>query len=240
MVEAKEMLPIYKIEHGCILSYQGDITVGFRVQLPEIFTLSDRDYEAYHQAWVRAIKLLPMHCVFHKQDWFVAGSYRADFERAGEGFLSRSSEHFFNERQGLEHSCYVFLTKKPEGRKLSSWSYSNVLRRSVVPPQTVSKVLLADFLDSVGQFERVLSDSGFVSLLRLSDEELAGTANVPGVLERYSFLLGEGQPSVIRDVHLRDGIRIGDKSLEVYTLSDAADLPAFCGPRINHEWSCYL
>ena len=175
------------------------------------------------------------HSVFHKQDWFVSGSFRADFERAGEGFLSRSSERFFNEREGLDHSCYVFLTKKPEGRRLASSSWSNVLRKSLVPVQTVSPLVFRDFMDSVGQFEKVLSDSGFVSLERLSDLELAGSANVPGVMERYCFLLGEGQASVIRDVHLRDGIRIGDRELEVFSLSDLEDLPGICGPRINHE-----
>jgi conjugation system TraG family ATPase len=235
MKEAREILPIYKVEHNCILSRQGDITVGFKVALPEIFTLSDRDYESYHQAWVKAIKLLPQHCVFHKQDWFVSGRYKADFGLGRDSFLSRSSERFFNERETLDHSCYIFLTKKPLGRKLSSSIYSNVLRKSMVPPQTISGILYSDFLDSVGQFSRILSDCGFVGLSRLSDDELAGTANVPGVLERYCFLLEEGQASVIRDVHLKDGITVGDKHLELYTLSDVEDLPALCGARINYD-----
>ncbi|MBB2146812.1 TraG family conjugative transposon ATPase [Pedobacter sp. LMG 31464] len=235
MKEAREILPIYKIEHNCILSRQGDITVGFKVSLPEIFTLSDRDYESYHQAWIKAIKLLPQHSVFHKQDWFVAGSYKADFDGARDSFLSRSSERFFYERECLDHCCYIFLTKKPLGRKLSSSVYSNVLRKSIAPGQVIQKSLASDFLDSVGQFVRVMEDSGFVSLHRLSDDELAGTANVPGVLERYCFLLEEGQASVIRDIHLRDGIRVGDKALELYTLSDVEDLPSLCGSRINYE-----
>ena len=235
MKEFREILPIYKIEHNCILSRQGDITVGFTVQLPEIFTLSDRDYESYHQAWIKAIKLLPQHSVFHKQDWFCAGSYKADFGGKRDSFLSRSSERFFNERECLDHSCYIFLTKKPLGRKLSSSVYSNVLRKSIAPAQVISKRLASNFLDSIGQFVRVMADSGFVSLHRLSDDELAGTANVPGVLERYCFLLGEGKPSVIRDIHLRDEIRVGDKTLELYTLSDVEDLPALCGSRINYD-----
>ncbi|MBB2145770.1 TraG family conjugative transposon ATPase [Pedobacter sp. LMG 31464] len=235
MKEARDLLPIYKIEHKCILSRQGDITVGFKVALPEIFTLSDRDYESYHQAWIKAIKLLPQHCVFHKQDWFCAGSYKADFGAARDSFLSRSSERFFNERECLDHSCYIFLTKKPLGRKLSSSVYSNVLRKSIAPAQTIQGSLASDFLDSVGQFVRVMEDSGFVSLIRLADDELAGTANMPGILERYCFLLEEGQASVIRDIHLKDEIRVGDKALELYTLSDVEDLPALCGSRINYD-----
>jgi len=235
MVEAKDMLPIYKVEHNCILSMQGDITIAYKVTLPEIFTLSDRDYEAYHQAWVKAIKVLPAFSIMHKQDYFIESAYRADFGKADDAFLSRSSERFFNERECLEHSCYIFLTKKPAGRKLSSSAYSNILRRSIVPAQTVSPVLYSDFLDSAGQFERILIDSGFVSLDRLNDDELSGTANATGIIERYLFLLGETQMPMLSDIRVRDGIEVGAKKLEIYTLSDVEELPSMCGSRINYD-----
>lgn len=235
MAEAKNILPIYKVEHGCILSMQGDITVAYKVTLPEIFTLSDRDYEAYHQAWVKAIKVLPQHSILHKQDYFIKGSYRADFDGAGDGFLSRSSERFFNERECLDHCCYIFLTKKPLDRKVSSSAYSGILRKSIVPAQTISPILHSDFMDSAGQFERILSDSGFVSLARLGDDELAGTANRAGIIERYMFLLGENELPMISDISIRDGIQVGAKQVELYTLSDAEDMPALCGSRINFD-----
>jgi len=235
MAEAKNILPIYKVEHGCILSMQGDITAAYKVTLPEIFTLSERDYEAYHQAWVKAIKVLPQHSILHKQDYFIKGSYRADFDGAGDGFLSRSSERFFNERECLDHCCYIFLTKKPLDRKVSSSAYSGILRKGIVPAQTISPVLYSDFMDSAGQFERILSDSGFVSLVRLGDDELAGTANRAGIIERYMFLLGENELPMISDISIKDGIEVGAKQVELYTLSDAEDMPALCGSRINFD-----
>ncbi|MDN3588127.1 TraG family conjugative transposon ATPase [Pedobacter aquatilis] len=234
MVEAKMIMPIYKIEKDCILSRQGDVTVGFKVSLPEIFTLSDREYESYHQSWVKAIKLLPETCMFHKQDWFVKGRFKADFDSAGDSFLGRSSERFFKERECLDHSCYIFLTRKAGGR-LSSSALSNVLRKSIAPAQTTNQVLVDEFLDAAGQFVRIMQDSGFVSLQRLGDNELAGTANFPGVLERYCFLLAEGEPSVIRDIHLRDEIRVGEKHCWLFTLSNTEDLPSMVGSRINYD-----
>jgi len=235
MIDAKTILPIYKVEHNCILSRQGDITVGYKILLPEIFTLSDRDYEAYHQAWVRAIKLLPQHSIFHKQDWFVEDEFKSDFDNVNESFLSRASEKFFNEREFLNHSCYIFLTKKPRGRKVSSSAYSNVLRKSIVPAHTIDQLMLDEFLDSVGQFVRVLSDSGFVSVERLLDDGIAGNANLPGILERYCFLLNEGQHSIIRDIHLKEEIRVGDKHCQLFTLADVEDLPTMVGSRINYD-----
>lgn len=235
MVDAKMILPVYRVEHGCMLSRQGDVTLGFKVTLPEIFTLSDREYEGYHQAWVRALKLLPAASVFHKQDWFMRGAFAADFEFAGDSFLGRASERFFNERECLDHSCYIFLSKRAGGKKLSSSAYSNVLRKSIAPAQVMDKALVEEFLDSVGQFVRVMSDSGFVSLQRLGDDELAGTANLPGVIERYCFLLGEGEASVLRDIHLREEIRVGDKHCQLFTMSDAEDLPSMVASRINYD-----
>ncbi|WP_316818419.1 TraG family conjugative transposon ATPase [Pedobacter nyackensis] len=235
--EAVNLLPVYKVEHGCILSYQGDVTIAYRAVLPELFTLSDREYEAYHQAWVKAIRALPTFSVFHKQDWFLDAAYKADYETSGSGngFLSRSSEAFFNERPYLDHECFIYLTKKPAGRKLSSSVYSNIRRKSLVPPQTIDPLLHEQFLDAAGTFERILRDSGFVSLERLCDDEMAGTAGKAGLLERYCFLLGKEQMPVISDIQVRDGLRVGDKQLEMYTLSDAEDLPALCGSRINYE-----
>ena len=235
MIDTEKILPIYKVEHNTILSMQGDITIAFEATLPEIFTLSERDYEAYHQALIKAIKVLPQYSIFHKQDWFTESAYEADFEKAGDSFLSRSSERFFNERPYLAHRCYIFLTRKPTDRKLSSSAYSNILRRSIAPQQTVNSVIVQDFLDCAGQFERILKDSGFITLRRLNDDELAGTAIKPGIIERYCFLLKPEQQSVIRDIHIKNEIRVGDKHVQLYTLSDVEDLPALCGSRINYD-----
>ncbi|MFC4212454.1 TraG family conjugative transposon ATPase [Pedobacter lithocola] len=234
MTAIEKIMPISTVEHNAIVSAQGDITIAYEASLPEIFTLSDRDYEAYHQILIKAIKLLPVNSIFHKQDWFTETKYRANFETDDNSFLSRSSERFFNERPYLDHRCYIFLTKKPKDRKLSSSVYSNILRKSIVPQQTVNKVLFNDFLDSAGQFERVLKDSGFVALRRLTDEELAGTGNRPGIIEKYCFLQKENEKT-IRDVHVKDELRIGEAHCKLFTLSDAEDLPALCGSRINYD-----
>src|SRR5258708_15331389 len=147
IIDIEKLLPLSKVESAAILSSSADITIAYEVRLPEIFTLSDRDYEAYHQALVKAIRILPAFSIFHKQDWFTEAAYQPDFEKAGKSFLSRSSERFFNERPYLAHRCYIFLTKKPNDRKLSSSVYSNILRKSIVPQQTINPLLYKDFLD---------------------------------------------------------------------------------------------
>ena len=231
----KNILPIFGVEHDCILSKQGDVTIVYEVQLPELFTLSDQEYESLHQSLIKAIKILPKNTIFHKQDWFTESKHEADFSAIGVPFLSRASERFFNERPYLHHQCYIMLTKKPAGRKLGSSLFSNLLRRSIVPEQTLKPQLLQDFLDSSGQFEKILEDSTFVKLRRLPNEELSGNLEYTGLVERYLNLQPHERSYILNDISFNDGIQVGPNHCQLFTLADAADLPSYCGSRINYD-----
>lgn len=231
----EDILPIMEIQHDCIISRQGDVTVVFKAELPEIFTLSDQEYEAFHQAWVKSLKVLPKHTVMHKQDWFADSMYKADFRADDTSFLSRSSERFFNERPFLDHSCYIMLTKKPAGRKEASSLFSNLLRKSVVPQEMLKPQMLQDFLDSAGQFRRIMEDSGFVKLHRLKDNELGSQSRKLGLIERYCFLSEKDDSFLMGDLSFDGELRVGSRYCQLYTLGDAADLPALCGSRINYD-----
>ncbi|RQO77735.1 conjugal transfer protein TraG [Pedobacter sp. KBW01] len=235
MIESANIFPIYKIENGCILSRKGDITYAYELKLPEIFSMSASDYEAFHEVWVRAIRVLPEYSVVHKQDWFLREKVGADFDACGEGFLSRSSERYFAEREYLEHSCFLMLSKRPVGKRLSSSAYSNILRRSLVPVEVVERRTVEDFRDRCSQFCQILMDSGFVEVKAMGDDELAGTAVRPGLLERYCFLLGRDEMSVVRDIRVKDGLMVGELPVELYTLGDVESLPSICGSRIDYD-----
>ncbi len=229
-----DLYPILGVENDCIVSKQGDLTIGFAVKLPEIFTLSNEEYESFHHAWIKAIKVLPKQSVFHKQDWFIENKYSGDFGKADHSFLTRCSERFFNERPFLDHRCHIFLSKKPAGRKLSSSAVSNLFRKSIVPEETLNPSLLHEFLDNVGQFKRILEDSGFIKMKRLSDEDLLSSSAKAGVIEKYFFLL-DTEELIIKDISFRDGIRVGNQICGLYTLSNPNDLPSLCGSRINYD-----
>ncbi|MGN4147445.1 TraG family conjugative transposon ATPase [Flavobacterium johnsoniae] len=231
----EEQLPVMAVEHDCILSKQGDVTIVFKAELPEIFTLSDQEYEAFHQLWIKALKVLPKFCVFHKQDWFLENAYRADFSSEDSSFLTRSSERFFNERPFLDHSCYIMLTKKPAGRRNATSLFSNLLRSSIVPEETLKPQLLQDFADTCGQFKRIMEDSGFIKLERLQNESLRSESRRIGLVEKYCFLSEREDSFVFKDIRFDEGLAVGDKHCQLFTLGDAADLPGLCGSRINFD-----
>ena len=222
-----DVLPLYDVEHNAILSKMGDVTVGFKVELPELFTLSNDEYEAFHHSWIKAIKVLPVHSVLYKQDWFTESKYKADLLNDDTSFLKRSSDRFFNERPYLNHECYIFLTKKPSNRKVSSSVFSSLLRRTIVPEETLHPKYFHDFLNHVGQFEKILTDSGFVTLKKLDDTTLLNV-----VIQYLNLQTGS---NLIRDIVFKPDWTIGENFCQLYAMADAAFVPPLCGSRINFD-----
>lgn len=228
-------LPLYKVEDDCMLSKQGDLTVVFSVDLPEIFTLNSDEYENLHHIWVRAVKLLPAGTVLHKQDWYTQEKYQAKAEKLDQSFLDRASEAFFHERPILEHRCYVMVTRKAVGRKPSTSAFSNLLRSSFIAPEQLSAQAYNDFLDKIGQFQQLLGEGGYIKVRRMTDEEIVGNDQKAGLLERYCFLLSETEKPLMRDIVFKPEMMIGENHCQLYALADVEDLPGICGPRLTYD-----
>ena len=218
--------PLLSVENGCIVSKDADLTVAFEVELPELFTMTAAEYEAVHSSWVKAVKVLPDFSVVCKQDWFTKETYRPDFRDGEQSFLSKSYERHFNERPYLNHKCYLYLTKTTRERSRQRSDFNSLCCGSLLPKEMVDKDTAVRFLEAVEQFERIMNDSGHVSLRRLEADEITGTEGRPGLVEKYFSLSLEDETAVLQDICLNPGgMRVGDKRLCVHTLSDTEDLP---------------
>ncbi len=47
-VSLESCFPLLAVENGCLISKGGDVTVGYALDLPELFTLTGAEYEALH------------------------------------------------------------------------------------------------------------------------------------------------------------------------------------------------
>lgn len=226
--------PLLAVEGGCIISKDADITVAYRVELPELFTVTSAEYEAIHAAWCKALKVLPEYSVVHKQDWFIRERYRPATGEGDMSFLSRSYERHFNERPFLTHACFLYLTKTTRERMHMRSDFSTLCRGNIIPKE-VNRESATKFLEAAEQFERILNDSGFLTLVRLTGDEITGTADCPGLLERY-FSLSLSETTSLQDIELgAEVLRVGNKRVCLHTLSDTEDLPGRVGTDTRYE-----
>ena len=227
--------PLLAVENGCIVSKDADVTVAFKVELPELFTVTSNEYEAIHSAWHKAVKVLPDFSIVHKQDFFIEEKYQPEIDRDELSFLSRSFERHFNERPFLNHFCYLFLTKTTKMRSRQESTFSTLCKGKIVPKEIEDKETVTKFLEAVGQFERIMNDSGFITLRRLRADEIVGTETTAGIVEKY-FSLSQNDTTVLKDISLNpEEMRIGDDFLCLHTLSDAKDLPGNVGTDSRYE-----
>ena len=228
--------PLLRVENNCIISKFADITAAYRVSLPELFTLTGEEYEALHGAWLKALKVLPDYTVVHKQDFFIEERYAAPENGSERSFLARSYERHFNERPYLRHSCYLYVTKTTSERMRQTSASSVLCRGFIVPREMRDPDAVTRFLEAAEQMERILNDSGFVRIERLTEDEIVGTAEDAGLLARYFALSDERRPVVNEDIRLDPGVmRIGDKYLSMHTLSDLDMLPQSVATDFRYE-----
>ena len=227
--------PLLSVENDVIVSKDADVTVAFRVELPELYTVTSTEYEAIHSAWVKAMKVLPDYSIIHKQDIFIRESYKPDTDREDISFLSRSFERHFNERPFLNHTCYLFLTKTTKERSRTQSNFNSLCRGFIVPKEIKDREGVAKFIEAVGQFASIMNESGFVRLHRLTTDEIVGTAGQAGIVEKY-FSLSQTDTTTLKDMSLgADEMRIGDNILCLHTLSDVEDLPGNVTTDIRYE-----
>ena len=243
----EEQLPILEVASDAMVSKMGDVTIALELDKPEIFTLGVQEYEALHQAYVKALKVLPEGTVVHFQDIFTKREYEGGVLRDGAGMLREASERFFNGRPRLEHRARIFLTRRPVGRRAVTSLTSALLRKIIVPAETLSPAAFQEFEDVASQFSRILEDTGLMRVRRIPGTKLAssegknagggkdGGASSAGVIEQYCCLLDDDERPVIRDIDLGPQLRVGGMDCVLYTLADAAHLPVHSGPAVAYE-----
>ncbi|MDT0293544.1 TraG family conjugative transposon ATPase [Mesonia ostreae] len=142
--------PIADIQDNIIFANNGNVVLCYEGDLPEIYSLSEKDFEDMHGAWFQALKSLPVGTVIHKQDVYLKKSYTSE-QLANKTFLEKATHDHFKGREYMEHRCFLFfiLTKN---KALNNPKYVNPFRK-------VNKGIVQKLDDTVTSFIGSVSDS---------------------------------------------------------------------------------
>ena len=219
-----EYLPILAWENNCLVSKFADITVALEVSLPEVYSFSKKDYESFHQVWVRALRLLPTYTIVHKQDIF----YECETldEPISSSFLSVSSSNHFKNRKFLNHKSYVFITLSTK-ENLKTTSFLSILcRNKIIPNEMLDKNRWEDFNDKVSQFISILTENG-IGVSRSSGKAILGDLSQTGAIEQYLTFEFRKEKSVMMDIYLEDNdFKVGDNYLSCFSIGNLEELPS--------------
>jgi conjugation system TraG family ATPase len=151
------------------------VVLSYEADLPEIYSLSEKDFEDMHGAWFQALKSMPVGTVVHKQDVYLKKSYTSE-KLPNKTFLEKATHDHFKGRECMEHSCYLFfiLTKN---KALNNPKYVN-------PFKKVSKGIVQEMDDHIKTFTSSVNDavsfinnSRKVKLTPLDPEKIMGISD---------------------------------------------------------------
>ena len=217
--DLSEIFPIQTIEDGYLVNGNGDITIGYKVNMPDVFLLSEEEARNIHESFVSIFKLLPEGTIFHKQDFFYLDEYQN--KEHIENLVHRENINHYNGRKLLLSYSYIYLTfinkvVKDKSTTTSLQSSPNYIFGQ--PFKTLPDRILRIKHLAENFHTRIKSITGF-TVLEMSNEDLAN-ASFDFVNMSYDKPCTDGFDRVVNPMSVdSDGqLKIGDKFVSVLSL----------------------
>jgi len=211
-INLNEHYPLVDIEGNRAFANNGTIILGYRLVLPEVYSLSEKDFAELHGVWFQAFKSLPAGTVVHRQDIYLKTAYDGA-ALPNTSFLERATHDHFSGRSYIEHSAFLFFSW-PGKRRLNQSKYIN-------PFTQIPKKLSGELTDSAQQFittvrdaVRFLSNSPKLDCYPLNQVALLGLTD--------AYFNGYNQDFDTDMLLEWDRIQIGDHLFNVLALNHEA------------------
>jgi len=205
--DLSDVFPINQIEHGVIINGRGDLTVGFELSLPDVFTISESEADVIHDSFVGLFKLLPEGAIIHRQDFFFLD--KKEQAKQGKSIIQQENFNLSVGRPQLKCKSFLYLTVC--NRIRYSKSFTTSLQRS---PNFLFKApsWTKDYEKNIEKFNR-LTDTFFnalngiigVQAKRLDDESL-----LEQIYRYVSMKLDCELSSAERERYVLDPIEVND------------------------------
>lgn len=188
------------VDRSRILANNGNIAHAYRLELPEIHSLSEQDFEELHGLWFQALKSLPVGTLIHKQDIYRKVAYDAE-PLPNRSFLERATRNHFQGREYLSHESLLFFI----------WPRNQALNRSslVNPFSHIPKKLPGALGERAEQFANTVRD--VVGFLNNSPHLSISTFNQAEIIQYTDTYFNGFNVAFDTDMTLaRDKVQIGE------------------------------
>ena len=217
-------VPIQYVGDGFIVSKTGDITIGWEITLPGIFSCDAQSLLEIPQSLCKAISFLPPWMMVHRQDVYFRRGYTPQKRNT---FLGNCFETHYKGRGYLQHRQYIYLTFTSKQSAHRAHSSSGLFLIHFLSGK-VARENAVRLLSVGNDFISTFTSSGMVSARRLTDEDLMRNINMYRHLGKDTFM--ETDTELHPDKIVHDG-----KIIWSYSYSEARDLPGYLNKTVKAE-----
>ena len=207
MIDFKTFFPILTIDDDMIISKDGAISIAFKIDLPEVFSIDQSNLDLISGIISNGLENLAVGTILQKQDYFFK-EYNTTPVTSSTKYLPRSDNKFFYESPILKHECYLILTYDPAVLK-------NKKRTSLKKEQ------IEYFIKSSNSFINKLNLSSFFVIKQLNEIEIINLLNSYFSLSSTKSFHEEEDYEISFD----KGFRVKDNFVKVFSMENSSDLP---------------
>ncbi|SFB96574.1 Bacteroides conjugation system ATPase, TraG family [Flagellimonas taeanensis] len=162
--------PILDIQNHIVFANNGNIVLCYTVELPEVYSLSERDFEVLHGTWFQAFKSLPTATVIHKQDIYQKKGYTT-VQLNSNTFLERATHDYFKGREYIGHDSHLFFVL-PLDKVLNATKYVNPFRKMEKGYHRKLDLQVAEFITAVNDAVSYINNSKSITVLPMGSKEI--------------------------------------------------------------------
>ena len=162
--------PILDIQNHTVFASNGNVVFCHTVELPEVYSLSERDFEKLHGTWFQAFKSLPKGTIIHKQDVYQKLGYTAE-QLNKNTFLEKATHDHFKGREYIKHDGYLFFVL-PLDKVLNASKYVNPFRKTAKGYHRKLDLQVAEFITAVNDAVSYINNAKHITLHPMEPKEI--------------------------------------------------------------------
>lgn len=207
MTNFDSYFPILTIDNDLIISKKGDISLAFKVNLSEVFSLDKVSLDSISDIISNGLENLLPGTIFQKQDYFFKNENKTPVTTSTE-YLPRSDNKFFYESSILKHECYLILT------------YTKLDIKNTKKKQSSKENEIKNFIKNSNSFVGKLNLSNFFEVKQLNENEIINLINT-----YFSLSDSESFKEENYEISFEKEFRVKDNFVKIFSMENCTDLP---------------
>jgi conjugal transfer ATP-binding protein TraC len=204
----KDIFPVYKLQGNCMISTSGDITLAFKLDLPEVFSLSQANMDDIHTDFYKFVIGLPPHTIIHKQDINLKKGF-SGINLPEYSFLEKATKNYFNAREYLEHNSFLYVTLTDLKSVNRSYKNTSFFRNDHSFKEDTKRVI--SFTKEVNTAISTLNSSQYLKAYPLEED----------IIKEIIFLYYNGfEMDKLNDIEFKPEFKIGNNYFSILALNN--------------------
>lgn len=237
-MDFEKINPIHCFDENIILTELGDISFCFKIELPEINTISISKYNTLHTSLLQMMLVLPDNVLIHRQDLFLSETFDSSLVfDINDDFFDNSISNHFNGRKYRNQSSYLyisFLDSLGFKRKLSGLKYFNKIADK------------KQFLTKIESYKTLVDKA----IATISDDFVISKISENDLINLVDSHFNGYEPNKVSSPHFKPKMTIGNKHFRIYGLDedinqrdgdiDLAVINESNSSEISKMYNCYM